>query len=257
MRTPARPAPIATSVRASPQPHTDARLTPSASAPTPAPSSAIPSASGACGRTDPYTLHRQRLRPGQDGEPGGHGSRNTERQPARSTRMPPSAGSGRGGLALAAPQTPIAAARRSGGVSARITSGDAGIIAAAPAPWRPRATSRMPSVGAAAAAIDMMVNSAAPRSAARGGRRGRRSGRRARAAREHDRVDRDDPEVGHRDVGKSRCRSATARLATVASSIARNAAPGRDGQDGARAAPGRGGRWGGEGTLLIGEDLRA
>ncbi len=67
-----------------------------------------------------------------------------------STSTPPSAGPAAAASAPAALQAPIAAARRSGAVSASTTASEAGIIAAAAAPWSPRATSSAGSEGASA-----------------------------------------------------------------------------------------------------------
>ena len=94
--------------------------------------------------------------------PAGTVTTKTARQPAASTSAPPIVGPAAAASAPAALHAPIAAARRSGGVSARMTASDAGIIAAAPAPWRPRATSRIPNDGATAATSDMVVNTNAP-----------------------------------------------------------------------------------------------
>ena len=75
---------------------------------------------------------------------------NSARQPTWSTRTPPIAGPAAAASAPAALQAPIAAARRSGAVSESTTASEAGIIAAAAAPCRARATSSVGRLGASA-----------------------------------------------------------------------------------------------------------
>ena len=62
-----------------------------------------------------------------------------------------------------APQIPRAALRRSGVTAALSRVRDSGMIMAPPAPWRARAATSTPMLGARAAAADAAVNRAMPR----------------------------------------------------------------------------------------------
>jgi hypothetical protein len=128
----------------------------------PAPKSAMPAASGSRPRL--VGVAGMSFVPATIATPNGTLMTNSDRHPSASTSTPPIAGPAAAGSAPAALHAPIAAARRSGGVSTRTTASDAGITAAAAAPWSARAASRTPSDGASAHASDITVKPATPAS---------------------------------------------------------------------------------------------
>jgi len=88
--------------------------------------------------------------------------RNSDRHPNACTSTPPTLGPTAAANAPAALHTPIDAMRFSAGVSVRTIASEAGIIAAAAAPWSARATSSTGTLGDSAQTSDIAANPATP-----------------------------------------------------------------------------------------------
>ncbi len=84
-----------------------------------------------------------------------------------STTAPPMTGPSATPRPETPPQMPIAAARMAGGTAAANSVSDSGMIAAAPSPWKARATMRASDDVLSAEPIDAAVNSAMPASMTR------------------------------------------------------------------------------------------